>query len=58
MQHCVRLAVLDHINDQQPDQLVPDIGIRLSLPHRFQDEISRFIGVASAGFPVGHTQVP
>jgi hypothetical protein len=38
--------------------LVPDIGIRLSLPHRFQDEISRLISVALAGFPVGHAQVP
>jgi hypothetical protein len=44
----VRLALLDDIDDEQLEWLAPDVGARVPLPYRFEDEISWFVGIASA----------
>jgi hypothetical protein len=56
--HCVRLAFLDDIDDEQLERLAADVGTRVPLPYRFEDKISWFVGIASAGFHVGHLQLP
>jgi hypothetical protein len=58
LQRCVRLPFHNDIDHQQPERLTADIGSHVPLPHRFQDEISWFVSVASSGFYIGHAQFP
>ena len=58
LHHCVRLAFLDDIDDEQLERAAPDVGAHVPLPYRFEDEISWFIGIVSTSLHVGHPQLP
>src|SRR5262245_66610113 len=57
LQLCVRMPLLDDIDDQQLERLRPDVGAGMPLSHRFQNKVSRLVGVPLAGLHVGDKQV-